>query len=83
MKREPGIARCGLACRLCSENDHCLGCSSAKCPDKDWCENRKCSIEKTVLIATIAGRTAEKVCFQRSSRTVLLCLLRNTVKKSF
>ncbi len=64
MKRELGIARCGLACCLCSENDHCLGCSSAKCPDKDWCENRKCSIEKTVLIATIAGRTAEKVSFK-------------------
>ena len=83
MKRELGIARCGLACCLCSENDHCLGCSSAQCTDKDWCENRKCSIEKTVLIATIAGRTAENVCFQRSSRTVLLCLLRNTVKKIF
>ena len=46
MKRELGIARCGLACCLCSENDHCSGCSSNDCPDKDWCENRKCSIEK-------------------------------------
>lgn len=46
MKRALGIARCGLACCLCSENDHCSGCSSNDCPDKDWCENRKCSIEK-------------------------------------
>ena len=46
MKRELGIARCGRACCLCSENDHCSGCSSNDCPDKDWCENRKCSIEK-------------------------------------
>ena len=46
MKRELGIARCGLACCLCSENDKCTGCNSDACPDKDWCENRKCSISK-------------------------------------
>ena len=46
MKRELGIARCGLACCLCSENEHCSGCNLEECPDKDWCENRKCSIEK-------------------------------------
>ena len=46
MKRELGIARCGLACCLCSENVHCAGCNSGDCPDKEWCENRKCSIEK-------------------------------------
>ncbi|MCI8417756.1 MAG: DUF3795 domain-containing protein [Lachnospiraceae bacterium] len=44
MKRELGIARCGLACCLCSENITCQGCNSVECPDKDWCENRKCSI---------------------------------------
>ena len=44
MKRELGISRCGLACCLCSENDHCNGCNSGECPDKDWCENRKCSM---------------------------------------
>ncbi len=44
MKRELGIARCGLACCLCSENGHCRGCNSGDCPDKDWCENRSCSI---------------------------------------
>lgn len=46
MKRELGIARCGLACCLCSENSTCDGCNSGKCPDKEWCENRKCSISK-------------------------------------
>lgn len=46
MKRELGIARCGLACCLCSENVTCKGCNSGECPDKDWCENRKCTIEK-------------------------------------
>ena len=30
MKRELGIARCGLACCLCSENEHCNGCHECK-----------------------------------------------------
>ena len=48
MKRELGIARCGLACCLCSENDRCGGCASGECPDKEWCENLKCSREKGI-----------------------------------
>lgn len=48
MKRELGIARCGLACCLCSENEHCAGCSSDECHDKGWCKNRKCSISKNL-----------------------------------
>lgn len=46
MKRELGIARCGLACCLCSEN--CSGCNSGECPDREWCENRKCSLSKSI-----------------------------------
>lgn len=48
MKRELGIARCGLACCLCSENETCHGCNSGECPDKDWCENRQCSISRRI-----------------------------------
>lgn len=48
MRRELGIARCGLACCLCSENAHCDGCQSDSCVDKDWCENRKCSISRGI-----------------------------------
>lgn len=48
MKRELGIARCGLACCLCSENDHCGGCNSGMCPDVTFCENRRCSAEKEI-----------------------------------
>lgn len=50
MKRELGIARCGLACCLCSENVSCKGCHKDGfmeldwCTDAEWCENRKCSI---------------------------------------
>lgn len=42
MKRELGIARCGLACCLCSENDQCHGCQFDECPGSDSCENRIC-----------------------------------------
>lgn len=48
MKRELGIARCGLACCLCSENDWCNGCNSGTCPDVDGCENRKCSLQRQI-----------------------------------
>ena len=48
MKRELGIARCGLACCLCSENNSCRGCNSGKCSGKEWCENRKCSLSKHI-----------------------------------
>lgn len=46
MKRELGIARCGLACCLCGGNATCRGCDSESCPGSQWCENRRCSMEK-------------------------------------
>ena len=48
MKRELGIGRCGLACCLCSENTHCSGCNSGECPGTEWCENRECSMNKSL-----------------------------------
>lgn len=45
MRRELGIARCGLACCLCGNLD-CNGCDSGECAGINWCENRRCSIEK-------------------------------------
>ena len=54
MKRELGIARCGLACCLCSENVSCKGCKRdgflelSWCKDAEWCENRKCVIAKNL-----------------------------------
>lgn len=54
MKRELGIARCGLACCLCSENSECKGCKQdgfmdlSWCKDAEWCENRKCVIKKNI-----------------------------------
>lgn len=52
MKRELGIARCGLACCLCSENAACRGCRQdgfldlAWCKDAAWCKNRSCCLSK-------------------------------------
>ena len=48
MKREIGIARCGLACCLCSENEHCGGCNSGDCPIAERCENRTCSMGRGI-----------------------------------
>lgn len=48
MKRELGIARCGLACCLCGENENCGGCRGENCHDKEWCENRKCAMGKEI-----------------------------------
>ncbi len=54
MKRELGIARCGLACCLCSENVRCKGCPADGfleldwCESADWCENRRCVLEKNI-----------------------------------
>ena len=48
MKRELGIADCGLACCLCSENDICRGCHSEQCPDQADCIHKKCIREKGV-----------------------------------
>lgn len=46
MRRELGIARCGLACCLCSESEECDGCDSGSCPDAATCAVRACSAAK-------------------------------------
>ena len=48
MKKELGIARCGLACCLCSKNAQCNGCHANDCEGSAWCEVRKCCIEKKI-----------------------------------
>ena len=48
MKREMEIARCGLACCLCSQNEDCHGCGLQGCTGSAWCENLKCSKGKNL-----------------------------------
>lgn len=90
MKRELGIARCGLACCLCSENEHCAGCNSGECHDKDWCDNRGCSISKCIdgcyacdedcqkgLLAKIKPRTFTKFAKMYGIEKLIDCLEEN------
>ena len=60
MRRELGIARCGLACCLCTENADCNGCDSNSCPDNDFCENKKCSIAKELTHCYKCEETCKK-----------------------
>lgn len=47
-KRERGVARCGLACCLCSENAHCAGCKRDGCKGADSCAIRRCVLERNL-----------------------------------
>ncbi|MDD4532405.1 MAG: DUF3795 domain-containing protein [Bacilli bacterium] len=60
MKRELGIARCGLACCLCSENSHCGGCDSGDCTGYNTCENRICSINRGIEHCYECNRKCQK-----------------------
>lgn len=60
VKRELGIARCGLACCLCSESTVCTGCGSDGCQDADHCENRQCSIEKGITHCSLCEKDCRK-----------------------
>jgi hypothetical protein len=42
MQEQKGIAYCGLACVVCSENINCVGCRNEGCTDKEWCKNLQC-----------------------------------------
>lgn len=42
------IAYCGLACCLCSENEHCVGCQDGGCEIHAWCKNYNCCREKGI-----------------------------------
>lgn len=66
MKRELGIARCGLACCLCSENDHCAGCEAGECPDQSTCENRNCSLTHGIGHCFSCGEECRKGLLQKS-----------------
>lgn len=47
-RRELGVAACGLACCLCSENAVCSGCRSGGCPGHGECVNYNCAKKQRV-----------------------------------
>lgn len=48
MNKEKGLAYCGLACCICSENATCTGCRNDGCKDKEWCKNFRCCKDKNL-----------------------------------
>jgi len=44
--KKKGIAYCGLACCVCSENNTCPGCQAGGCDIHSWCKNYNCCREK-------------------------------------
>lgn len=90
MRRELGIARCGLACCLCSEQEACPGCHADGCPGSSCCENRTCSLERGLshcydcpeicrkgLLAKIKPYAFTLFAQQYGEDTLLDCLERN------
>ncbi len=41
-----GLAYCGLACCVCSENASCAGCRNEGCANKEWCKPFVCCKKK-------------------------------------
>lgn len=48
MDRTKGIACCGLACCVCSENTTCVGCREGGCKENDFCKALHCSRKKNI-----------------------------------
>lgn len=62
VKRELGIARCGLACCLCAENDKCAGCSSGNALIRPGVRTEGAQLIKKLVIALIATWIVKKDC---------------------
>lgn len=65
MKKELGIAVCGLACCICSENDICGGCHSEDCKDSAVCINRRCAKEKQMTHCFVCAADCHKGMLQK------------------
>lgn len=48
MRKEKGIAYCGLACCTCIHNATCAGCKNAGCVNADTCKIVRCCKEKKI-----------------------------------
>lgn len=65
MKRELGIAVCGLACCLCSENAICPGCHAEGCHDAAICENRRCASQRSYQQCSQCSESCRKGLLQK------------------
>ena len=48
MRKDLGVAYCGLVCAFCSENAQCVGCKDGGCLDKENCKNYQCCTRKGI-----------------------------------
>ena len=83
MKRELGIARCGLACCLCTENVDCDGCGSNGCPDNEVCENKKCSIAKGLTHCYMCEENCNKGLLGKIKPYTFTLFAKNMEKRNF
>lgn len=60
MRKELGIARCGLACCLCSENTTCHGCDSGNVRIRTDVKTENAQFPKKFHIAMSVMKNAEK-----------------------
>ena len=89
--RKLGIAYCGLACCLCSENDRCPGCQEDGCPNHGSCENYRCCREKGLqgcwecpefpcgapMLQKVKPRAFARFAKENGVEALLACLERN------
>ncbi|MFY9303320.1 MAG: DUF3795 domain-containing protein [Atribacterales bacterium] len=94
MKREKGIAYCGLVCAICSKNGNCTGCRNEGCEDKGWCKNFQCCKDKEIdgcwecsefpcsgtMLDNLRIRTFVKFIKENGIEALLNCLERNEKK---
>ena len=91
MNHEKGIAYCGLACCVCSENQTCAGCRNAGCKDKEWCKSFNCCKQKRLngcwecaefpcpneMLDKLRVRTFAKFVAEYGENKLMRCLERN------
>ena len=65
MKRELEIARCGLACCLCSENINCPGVIQGNVLIENGVKIGNVQQKKTKHIVIVVVKSVEKVCYQK------------------
>lgn len=77
-----GIACCGLACCLCSKNEHCSGCNLGDGPDKDFGREPQMFYSKGNNMVMSVKRIAARVCYRKIS-CIASHYLQNDTEKNY